>query len=138
MSSNEKENDKIVVNDHDSGVIINGKTCEVGVFFPKIAEESQEITPELSQAMFLASYLAYALQQDEWIDTYAKYFTEQKMNNLNDYMSSISTDEEEEFLKQLMINNQFNLSEDSDNDEDKEINFEKELLKLKEQYNKPQ
>jgi len=138
MSSNEKENDKILVNDYDSGVIINGKTCEVGVFFPKVSDNIEDITPELSQAMFLTSYLAYALQQDEWMDLYAKYFTEQKMNSFNDYMSSMSPDEEKDFVNQLMSNNQFNLSDDVDIGEEKEIDFEKELLKLKDQYNKPQ
>jgi hypothetical protein len=136
MSSNEKENDKIIVNDYDSGVIINGNTCEVGIFFPKVSDDIENITPELSQAMFLTSYLAYALQQDEWIELYSKYFTEQKMNSFNDYLSSMSSDEEKEFLNELMSNSKFNL--DLDNDENKEINFEEELLKLKDKYNKPQ
>jgi hypothetical protein len=80
----------------DCGIIIDSVDLNMGIIFPVI-DETQEITSNVSQAMFLVSYLSHALQQNAWIEEFSSRFNEENLNKLqnankqyNDIMDLLS------------------------------------------------
>jgi hypothetical protein len=105
----------------DCGIIIDSTDLTMGMIFPVI-DETQEITQNLSQAMFLVSYLSHALQQNAWIEEFSSRFNEENLNKLQDV--------NKQYSDMMDLLNKVNVEKDN------EINFADAIKEMHEEEDK--
>jgi len=84
----------------DCAVVIK-ENLEINIVMPNLQNLEEEPSENLGQAMFLTSFLSYALNKQEWVNEFGELFEKQDPEVMQHIFGGELTDEEiEEFTKE--------------------------------------